>query len=287
MTRVRLGTIHLQTIGWLDLAQEFRDAEASGVDVAYVADHLTHPTLTGSFIADGWSVLAAASQVTRRIDLGTLVGSAGFRSPLPLARTAATVQEVSGGRFVLGLGAGTAGDVAAATGEQLTAGDLARRFADSVATLDRIFRGEQPGVDSLPVAPGRARPFLMLAAHGRRGFDLVGRYADGWSTYGGPASVSLEAAAYWDLLAEQTGAVDDACRRHDRDPARLRRSLLLGYGTIRPVESVAAFTECLERAEAQGFDEVVVYWPRSDDARFAADPAVFADCLAVARGQLS
>jgi alkanesulfonate monooxygenase SsuD/methylene tetrahydromethanopterin reductase-like flavin-dependent oxidoreductase (luciferase family) len=284
-TPVRLGTIHLQTLPWLDLEQEFRDAEASGVDAAYVADHLTHPTLSDVFIADGWAVLAAAAQVTRRIDLGTLVGSTGFRSPLPLARAAATVQEVSGGRFVLGLGAGTAGDVAAATGELVTTGDLARRFADSIATLDRIFRGEQPGVDSLPVAPGRARPFLLLAAHGPRAYDLVGRYADGWSTYGGSASVTLEPAAYWDVLAEQRRAVDEAYRRHDRDPSRLRRSLLLGYGTIRPVESVATFTECLERAATLGFDEVVVYWPREGkDTRFRADPAVFADCLAVPRG---
>ena len=281
---MRLGTLHLQTVPWLDLGQEFRDAEAAGVDVAYVADHLTHPTLADVFVADGWAVLAAASQHTRRIDLGTLVAAAGFRSPLPMARAAATVQEVSDGRFVLGLGAGTAADVEAATGHAVTAADLARRLADTVTGLDRIFRGEQSGIDSLPVARGRSRPFLLLAAHGPQGFDLVGRYADGWSTYGGPRSVALEPAAYWDLLAEQGRAVDDACRRHDRDPSRLRRSLLLGYGTIHPVASPATFTECLERAATLGFDEVVVYWPRGGaGTRFWADPSVFADCLAVPR----
>jgi alkanesulfonate monooxygenase SsuD/methylene tetrahydromethanopterin reductase-like flavin-dependent oxidoreductase (luciferase family) len=284
MWRVRLGTIHLQTIPWPDLHSELGDAEEADVDAAYVADHLTHPTMTGVFIADGWATLAAASQVTTRIDLGTLVAAAGFRSPLPLARAAATLQELAGGRFVFGLGAGTAGDVEAATGRQVSATDLALRFGDTVSELDRIFRGEQPGVDSLPVAPGRARPFLMLAAHGPKGFDLVGRHADAWSTYGGPASVGLEAEEYWELLGRQGRAVDEACLRHDHDPVRLRRSLLLGYGTIHPVESVATFTECLERADAAGFDEVVVYWPRgATGSRFWADPSVFAECLAVSR----
>ena len=75
MGRVRLATIHLQTLPWLDLEGELRDAEAAGVDAAYVADHLTHPTLPDVFLADGGMTLAAASQVTARIDLGTLQAS--------------------------------------------------------------------------------------------------------------------------------------------------------------------------------------------------------------------
>ena len=284
MGRVRLATIHLQTVPWLDLEGELRDAEAAGVDAAYVADHLTHPTLPDVFLADGWTTIAAASQVTARIDLGTLVGAAGFRSPLTLARAAATLQDLSDGRFVFGLGAGTSADVLAATGSEPTTAQLSRRLADTVEELDRIFRGVQPGVDSLPVSPGRGRPFLMLAAHGPRGFDLVARHADGWSTYGGHAGTGLAADDWWSLLAGQSAAVDEACRRVGRDPARLRRSLLVGYGTIRPVSSLPVFTECLERAAQGGFDELVVYWPRGGEGtRFWADPSVVADCLAVAR----
>lgn len=281
---VRLATIHLQTLPWPDLARELGDAEAAHVDVAYVADHLTHQTMPDSFIADAWTTLGAAAQVTSRIDLGTLVAAAGFRTPLPLARAAATVQDVSDGRFVLGLGAGTPGDVLAATGTEPTAGELSRRLRATVDELDRIFRGEQPHVNSLPVAVGRGRPFLMIAAHGPLGLDLVARHADGWSTYGGPASVALDAGDYWKLLDEQGRALDEACARAGRDPARIRRSLLLGYGTVQPVASLRAFTESLERASSAGFDELVVYWPRGPlGTRFGADPGVFADCLAVAR----
>jgi alkanesulfonate monooxygenase SsuD/methylene tetrahydromethanopterin reductase-like flavin-dependent oxidoreductase (luciferase family) len=256
------------------------------VDAAYVADHLTHPTLPDVFIADGWTTLAAASQATSRIDLGTLVGAAGFRSPLTLARAAATLQDVSGGRFVFGLGAGTPLDVLAATGSEPTTAELSRRFCDTVEDLDRIFRGVQVDVHSLPVSPGSTRPFLMLAAHGPRGFALVARHADGWSTYGGHAATDLDAGAWWPHVTRQRAAVDEACQRIGRDPAALRRSLLLGYGTMRPLSSVAAFAECLERAEEGGFDEVVVYWPRGGQGtRFWADPSVVAECLAVPRGR--
>lgn len=274
---MRLGTIHLQTEPWQRLRGELLDAEQAGVDVLYVADHLTHPRLPDVFLADGWATLAAAATVVARVDLGMLVASSSFRSALELAREAATVQELAEGRFVFGLGAGSPVDALAATGHAPTPAELSSRFAETVASIDRIFLGEQPDVFNLPLAPGHDRPFLMLAAHGRRGFDLVARHADGWSTYGGPASVTLEAADYWALLDEQNRALDDAFARADRDPRSLRRSLLLGFGTIRPTASVAAFRECWDRAEDGGFSELVVYWPRG--AMGVTDSDVFHACL--------
>jgi len=74
----------------------------------------------------------------------------------------------------------------------------------------------------------------------------------------------------------QSGAVTEACERVGRTEP-LRRSLLLGYGTIRPLESAETFRECLDRAEEHGFDEVVVYWPYGEaGGRFAGDPDVLA-----------
>ena len=113
---VRVGTIILQTQPWSGMAEAFRTAEQIGYDVAYVADHLTHPSIAGRWLADGFTVLAAAATVTTRIDLGTLVASAVIRNPVTLARAAATVDDISGGRLVLGLGAGTAGDAVADRG---------------------------------------------------------------------------------------------------------------------------------------------------------------------------
>ena len=79
------------------MAEAFRTAEQIGYDVAYVADHLTHPSIAGRWLADGFAVLAAAATVTTRIDLGTLVASAVIRNPVTLARAAATVDDISAG----------------------------------------------------------------------------------------------------------------------------------------------------------------------------------------------
>ena len=278
---MRLGTVHLQTEGWPRLRRELAEAEQAGVDVLYVADHLTHPRLPDVFLAEGWTTLAAAATVVETADLGVLVASSSFRGALELARAAATVQDLADGRFVFGLGAGSPVDALAATGHEPTPAELSSRFASTVADIDRILRGEQPDVYNLPLPPGRDRPFLMLAAHGRRGLDLVARHADGWSTYGGPASVTLEARDYWALLAQQNRELDGACARADRDATGLRRSLLLGFGTVRPTASVATFRECWDRAEQCGFDELVVYWPR--EAMGVTDTATFRACLRTVR----
>ena len=99
---MRLGTIVLQSKPWSAMAAAFRTAEEIGYDVAYVADHLTHPTMAGRWLADGFTTLAAAATTTSRINLGPLVASAAIRNPLTLARAAATVDDISGGRLVLG-----------------------------------------------------------------------------------------------------------------------------------------------------------------------------------------
>ena len=128
-----------------------------------------------------------------------------------------------------------------------------------------------------PVAPGRGRPFTMIAAHGPRGLALAAAHGDGWSTYGGAASVPLPPDDFWDLLATQSAELTRHCEERDRDPASVRRSVLLGYGTVQPLADVAA----VERAEADGFDEVVVYWPDGEPGdRFWSDADVHAEALA-------
>jgi hypothetical protein len=72
-----------------------------------------------------------------------------------------------------------------------------------------------------------------------------------------------------------------ACEERDRDPGSLRRSLLLGYGTVHPLTGVAAYVEAAERAAAAGFDELVVFWPDGErGGRFWSDPEVHGEALA-------
>ena len=161
---MRLGTIVLQSKPWTEMAESFRAVEEIGYDVAYVADHLTHASMAGRWLADGFTTLAAAATVTSRLDLGTLVASAAIRNPVTLARAAATVDDISGGRLVLGLGAGTAGDAAAHRGSSPSPREMTDRLSDVVTALEALWAG-QP---STPVstrrtatcvtAPVRARP---------------------------------------------------------------------------------------------------------------------------------
>src|SRR3954462_3833792 len=98
---MRLGVVMPQTRPWREQARDFAWAEEVGYDVAYVYDHLTRPTAAGGWLADGFTPLTAAAGGTSAIELGTLVASATLHSPVALARLAATVDDVSGGRLLL------------------------------------------------------------------------------------------------------------------------------------------------------------------------------------------
>ncbi len=290
---MRLGALILQMEPWSAARQGWQHVESLGFDVGYVADHLTHAMLRDRWWADGWTTLAAAAQVTSALELGPLVASAALTSPAVLARRAATLQDLSGGRFVLGLGAGVGRDLYADGRPEMTAAEKMARFGDVVAGVRAVWSGEESWSGqqlsvhdqvALPLPPGRPSPHLMLAAHGPRGFDLVAEYADGWSTYGGPRAAELAGAELWQVLSDQGRGVIAACERRGRDPAELRHSVLLGFGPDRPLESVQAFQDTLGVAAEHGFDELVVYWPiGSPGSRFWADPEVLASALAAAR----
>jgi alkanesulfonate monooxygenase SsuD/methylene tetrahydromethanopterin reductase-like flavin-dependent oxidoreductase (luciferase family) len=290
---MRLGVVIPQTRPWHELSREFAWAEEVGYDVAYVYDHLTHPTAAGGWLADGWSTLAAAATTTSTIELGTLVASATLHSPVALARLAATTDDVSGGRFVLGLGAGSPLCAGADRDEHPTPPEMFRRLSDVVEGMVAVFDGATEwrgvtrsftGLETTGLPPGGRAPYLMLAAHGPKAIELVVRHADGWNTYGGPGSTLLDPEDFWAGVTEQASRVTETCERLGRDPGELRRSLLLGFGTVRPTVSVDAFAGAVERAAGLGFDEVVVYGPGGPGEQFTSDPAVHEAGLARVRG---
>lgn len=290
---MRLGVVIPPVRPWRDLAVDFGWSEVTGYDVAYVYDHLTHPTAAGGWLADGFTTLAAAAAVTSTMQLGTLVASATLHSPVALARLAATVDDVSGGRLVLGLGAGSPRCAGADRGEDPTPREMADRLADVVAGLRAVFDGATEwtgptrsfhGLETTPLPEGGSAPYLMLAAHGPRAMALTARYADAWNTYGGRAATQLEADDYWAEVARQSALLTDTCEREGRDPGSLRRSLLLGYGRVRPTAGVAAYLEAAERAEGLGFDELVVYGPGAEGEAFSSDPDVHAEAVSRLKG---
>jgi len=141
------------------------------------------PHRRGEWLADGFTTLGAIAAVTNRIELGTLVASGTMHSPVSLARRAGTVQDVPGGRMVLGL-------------DQVWTG------ATEWTGPARSFSGLQ----TLPLPDGAEPPFLLLAAHGPRAIALAARHGDGWNSYGGPDSVQLEPEDYWRSVRASPGA---------------------------------------------------------------------------------
>lgn len=267
---------------WRAQERWYRWAEDVGYDVVYTYDHLTHATAEGQWLSEAFTTLTAAAAVTERVRLGTLVASAVFRTPVTLARVAMTVQDVSGGRLVLGLGMGAPTCAMADHGHQDPVREMSARFADVVrgygAVLDGAteWQGETlsfAGLGTTAMPEGVTRPELLLAAHGPRALALAAAHADTWNTYGGPGSTALDPEDYWSLLAEQAAGFADACATAGREPGAVRRSLLLGFGKVRPTTSAGEFVAAAERAEHLGFGELVVYAPDSP-AGMGSDPAV-------------
>jgi alkanesulfonate monooxygenase SsuD/methylene tetrahydromethanopterin reductase-like flavin-dependent oxidoreductase (luciferase family) len=291
MSITRLGVVLPPTGAWRDQATEYRWAEDVGYDVAYTYDHLTHFTAPGEFLAEGFASLSAAAAVTERIEVGTLVASATLRSPVALARLAATIDDISGGRMVLGVGAGSPRCALVDRDEQPTPREMFERYRDVVLGYQAVLGGADEwrghtrsfsGVETraMPDPDGRP-PFLLLAAHGPKALRLAAEHGDGWNTYGGPGSTRLEPEDFWAEIGTQVQRFEAACAEVGRDPGSVRRSLLLGFGTVLPAASLAAYVESAERAAELGFDELVVYGPHSSGGeRFLSDPAVHEQAIA-------
>ncbi|MFD0775493.1 TIGR03621 family F420-dependent LLM class oxidoreductase [Streptomonospora algeriensis] len=147
--------------------QVCRSAEEAGYDSVQVPDHLG--------AASPFALLAAAAAVTSRLRLGTLVLNNEFWNPALLAREAATVDRVSGGRLELGLGAGHMKSEFEAAGIPWRShAERMERLERSIGELDRLFAedGQEPLPHQVP------RPPLLIGAHGDRGLELAARHAD-------------------------------------------------------------------------------------------------------------
>jgi alkanesulfonate monooxygenase SsuD/methylene tetrahydromethanopterin reductase-like flavin-dependent oxidoreductase (luciferase family) len=234
-----------------------------------VWDHLVHRTQEPADpLFEAFSLLGAAAALTSRVRLGTLVASPTLRSPLLLAKSAMTVDQVSAGRFELGIGAGGSLLDSAALGLPPMPGPaLAERFEQTVELVDTVLRGgsEYHGTivsgSGMVIAPGPVqlpRLPLVLAAHGPRTLRLAGRLADTWNTL---TTQDLEPDEVLRLAASRAAAVEESARAAGRDPATIRRSVLIGSVRWPVLSSPAAFREAVLRYAEIGFTDVVVMHP--------------------------
>ena len=283
---MRFGIVILPQYDWPDAARRWRAAEEYGFAHAWTYDHLAWRGLAGERWHATVPTLTAAATVTSRIRLGTFVASPNFRHPVPFAKDIATVDQISRGRILLGLGSGGIGFDAFVLGQpELTPRERFARFAEFAEALDVLLRFERPGSGGISfegswyTAAGarmvgepsqHPRMPLHLAADGPKGLALAVRIADGWVT---TAGADDDTAAWWRRAGELIRRLDDACATAGRDPSTIGRTLSLDAEARYSLASVDAFDEAVGRAAELGYTDVVSHWPR-EHGLYAGDEAV-------------
>jgi probable F420-dependent oxidoreductase len=215
-----------RVVRWPEYVALARAAEASGFDSIWVGDHLLYRgdgrPERGPW--DAWTLLAGLAAVTERVRLGPLVACAGFHPPGLLARMAATVDEVSGGRLVLGLGAGWNETEFRAFG--IPFDHRASRFEESFEIVRRLLSGERVTLhgrfwhveDAVLLPPPARRPTLMVGSIGERVLGITLPHADVWNTWFDEYGNTPEG------FAAMSARVSGIAERVGRSPGEIERS---------------------------------------------------------------
>jgi alkanesulfonate monooxygenase SsuD/methylene tetrahydromethanopterin reductase-like flavin-dependent oxidoreductase (luciferase family) len=283
---LRVGVVVVQNLPWSAWRDRVLQVERLGYDAAYVWDHLAHRTQTPQDpLFESMTVLAAAAAETSRIRLGTMVAAPTLRHPVLLAKQAMTVDQVSGGRLELGIGAaGSLLDAAVLGHEPLPKAELVERFRETVELVDTVLRGGTSYAgnvfsgEQITMAPGcvqSPRVPLTLAAHGPRALRVAGRFADVWNSIT-PRDLSRDAGLA--VTASPSRQLDEAAIEAGRDPATIRRSVLAGSEQWPVRESPAALRDAVLRYRDIGVTDLVLMHPDNPaEARVghgAADPDI-------------
>jgi F420-dependent oxidoreductase-like protein len=265
---VRFGCfLSQQTQTWAETLDEFQAAEDLGFDHAWLVDHFVDTDGSPDLpCLEAWTLLAALAAKTSRIRLGVLVSSNTFRHPALLAKEAVTVDHVSGGRLILGIGTGWHEDEHRRFGIDLPpVGERVSRLEEAIVMIrgltsqDRTtFEGRYYRLDDAPFQPRPIQPHipLLIAAHRPRMLRLAARYADQWDTFvtlAGSATDGIETP-----VAERIAALDAACAEIGRDPAEIRRSTWAGPEVY---ETPTAFEDFVRTNRALGFTDFSIERP--------------------------
>ena len=269
---MRVGVVLLPQARWAQAREQWLRVEELGFHHAWTYDHLAWRSLADQAWFATVPVLAAAAVATSRIRLGTWVASPNFRHPVPFAKELMTLDDLAGGRFTLGVGAGGTGvDATVLGGEVLAPGQRVARLAEFVGLLDELLRqptttarGPRYTAVEARMVPGCVQqtprlPFVV-AANGPRAMAIAAAHGAGWATTGPVADTQ---AAWWTGVAELVRRFDDVADEVAGDRA-LDRYLNLDSSAVYSLSSVGAYDDAVGRAGELGFTDVVVHHPRAD-----------------------
>jgi alkanesulfonate monooxygenase SsuD/methylene tetrahydromethanopterin reductase-like flavin-dependent oxidoreductase (luciferase family) len=216
---------------WPQVREMARTAEAIGLDSVWLGDHLLYrwedAPSRGPW--EAWTSLAAIAAVTERVQIGPLVACTSFHNPAVLAKKAATLDEISGGRLILGLGAGWNETEYRAFG--LAYDHRVSRFEEAFTIIRTLLRDGRCDFDGtyyqvrdlelLPRGPRPDGPPLMVGSEGERMLGITLPHVQAWNAWFAWFDNRL------DRYRELRDRIDAACRAAGRDPAEVERTTAL------------------------------------------------------------
>jgi alkanesulfonate monooxygenase SsuD/methylene tetrahydromethanopterin reductase-like flavin-dependent oxidoreductase (luciferase family) len=223
-----------RVVRWPELREMILTAERIGLDSIWVGDHLLYRDdgLPPRGPWEAWSTLAAIAAITERVELGPLVAATSFHNPAMLAKKAATVDEISGGRLILGLGAGWNEPEYRAYGFPFD--HRVSRFEEAFEIIRTLlatgrcdFHGTYYQLDDAELLPRGPRPEglpLMVGSMGERMLAITLPHVTAWNAWFTWFGNTVE--GYRELHAR----IDQACRTAGRDPRDVERTVALFVG---------------------------------------------------------
>ncbi len=282
---------------WMSIHERATAAELAEFDMFVFEDALLYRTEDATNgLWESMSIAAALAATTEKIDFGQSVVNSPYRSPALTAKMAETIDEISGGRYVLGIGAGNTPD-SDYEAFGFPTDHRYSRFAEAIEIIhgllkDRVvdFEGEYYTAKQAEMVlrgPRPQGPPINIAAGGPKMLRLAARYGDAWNWWGGNETVE-EAHTRIRPLIEQ---LEQACEEFDRDPATLERTLDLYTVVPEDFHQQAVDSDFpVEKAVAGSNEEIAEYllgvaelgiaeircdvWPKTAAAIEAMKPVV-------------
>jgi alkanesulfonate monooxygenase SsuD/methylene tetrahydromethanopterin reductase-like flavin-dependent oxidoreductase (luciferase family) len=298
-TPLRFGLMTYEAAPWDQLTERWRRFEDQGWDSLWAGDHLWSALDTqgrpvrGRF--DAWMLAGGIAAATSRVTVGTLVSAAPLRNPALVAKQAMTLDHISGGRAVAGVGAGgNPKDLAYAGVPPWPQAERGARLEEYLTVVRGLL--ERDGFDHdgtyftvagavrAPAPAAAERPPLLVAAHVDATLAVAARHADIWSSYGSLFSqlrrgVKLDEKESLRLTRERGALLDAHAERAGRDPASIRKSFMAGFTEDAPWQSVERFRDFVGRFTDIGITEFMFPFPLQGPHREGVFEEVVANVL--------